>query len=79
MMEQTLVIATLIGVLGWIGARVHTKLDELSGKLESGIGSMNNTLSAIERDLRGELTDLDRRMTRVETHCDTCRVTHSQD
>ena len=37
------------------------------------------------RDLRGELTDLDRRMTRVESHCDTCRHTpephpgHTQD
>lgn len=54
-------IALLILVLGWIGMRIHARLDEI-----------NKTLGSIERDLRGELTNLDRRVTKVEAHIETC-------
>ena len=62
----------LIGVLGWIGSRVHAKLDQLSDKMEAKLSDLNKTLGAIERDIRGELNGLDRRVTRVEAHCDDC-------
>jgi hypothetical protein len=55
-------LAILIALLAWIGARVHKKLDELSGALIA----MNSTLTGIERDLRSELTSLDRRIAHVE-------------
>lgn len=54
-------LALLILVLGWIGMRIHARLDEI-----------NQTLGSIERDLRGELTTLDRRITKVEAHIDNC-------
>lgn len=52
-------LVLLLGVLGWIGVRIHTRLDEISV-----------SLSSIERDLRGELTSLDRRISRIEGHYD---------
>ena len=55
--------AILILVLGWIGARIHSRLDEI-----------NQTLGAIERDLRQELVMLDRRVTKVEGHIENCPV-----
>jgi len=51
--------AGLVGVLtlvvGWIGARIHSRLDSIS-----------KSLQAIERDLRGDLSALDRRIVRLE-------------
>lgn len=49
-------LALLVVVVGWIGARIHGRLDAIS-----------NSLSKIERDLRGDLALLDRRVTRAET------------
>jgi hypothetical protein len=56
------VIGSLLGllvlVIGWIGARIHGRLDSIS-----------TSLSAIEKDLRADLSHLDRRMAVVETKC----------
>ncbi|OGC95837.1 MAG: hypothetical protein A2W25_15285 [candidate division Zixibacteria bacterium RBG_16_53_22] len=49
--------ALLMILLGWIGARLHAKLDETI-----------RILRAIERDLRGDLAKIDRRVTRIEDH-----------
>lgn len=49
-------VGLLVIVIGWIGMRIHARLDSIS-----------NSLSAIEKDLRDELVTLDRRITRVET------------
>ncbi|MFZ2541842.1 MAG: hypothetical protein WAW75_08725 [Gallionella sp.] len=49
--------ALLMLLLGWIGARAHAKLDETI-----------KILRAIERDLRGDLSKIDRRVTRIEDH-----------
>lgn len=49
-------LALLCALIGWIGNRIHTRLDEIS-----------QTLVKIERDLRTELAGLDRRVTRLET------------
>ena len=57
-------VATLFGMLvtllGWLGNKIYSKLDELS-----------RTMHSIEGDLRGKIGDLDRRMTVVETRCNS--------
>lgn len=53
------VLALLTVLLGWIGVRIHNRLDDIG-----------RSLSSIERDLRADLASLDRRVTRVEDHCE---------
>jgi len=48
-------LAVLIAVIGWIGNRIHNRLDSIS-----------TSLASIEKDLRGELTHLDRRVSKIE-------------
>jgi len=49
-------LGILIGLLGWIGSRIHNRLDSIA-----------KSLSKIERDLRGDLSLLDRRLIKLET------------
>lgn len=49
------VLALLTLLLGWIGVRIHNRLDDIG-----------RSLSSIEKDLREDLATLDRRVTRVE-------------
>lgn len=51
--------ATLATLVGWIGSRINVRLEKIA-----------DTLSAIERDLRGELFGLDRRITKLEAYHD---------
>jgi hypothetical protein len=55
-------VATLFGllvtILGWLGNKIYSKLDEVA-----------DTMHSIEGDLRGKIGDLDRRVTVVETRC----------
>jgi hypothetical protein len=67
------VVALLIGVLGWIGARVHNKIDELATRVETKLESIYKALGDIDHDLRADMTDLDRRVTVVETRCADCK------
>ena len=55
-------IALLVVVIGWIGKRIHERLD-----------AINITLGKIDRDLGEKVTDLNLRLTRVET---SCAITH---
>ena len=48
-------LSILVLVIGWIGTKIHGRLDSIS-----------MTLAAIEKDLRKDLSHLDRRLTRVE-------------
>lgn len=59
-------LALLCSVLGWVGLSMNRRLHELTKE----VASTNITLNKIERDLRGELSRLDRRVTRVEARCD---------
>lgn len=59
-------MSLLLWLLKWIGVRIHSKLDDLTSKIDDGLKEMNITLSSIEKDLRGELVKLDRRLTRME-------------
>lgn len=56
----------LIGVLGWIGNRVHSRLDKLSDMLDEKLTAMGGTLASIERDLRNDITAIDRRVSHLE-------------
>lgn len=48
----------LVMMLGWIGNKLYGKLGELS-----------TTLHKVESDVHGRISELDRRVTRVETKC----------
>lgn len=50
--------SALIGLLSWIGAFVWKRL-----------GDIAELLRAIERDLRADLSDLDRRVAKIEGRC----------
>lgn len=57
-MATTLVatlFALLVTVLGWIGNKIYTKLDEV-----------NQTMRQIDKDLGIRLHEIDRRLTKVE-------------
>jgi hypothetical protein len=51
-------------LIGWIGVRLHNKVDTIDTKMAEAIEIMR----AIERDLRGDFSKLDRRVTRIEDH-----------
>jgi len=51
-------------IIGWIGVRLHNKVDTIDTKMAEAIEIMR----AIERELRGDFSKLDRRVTRIEDH-----------
>jgi hypothetical protein len=59
-------LGLLILLLGWIGSKLHQRLEIINDTLETRLDSIYSSLNMIERDLRGELVTLDRRITRVE-------------
>ena len=64
--------ALLMGLLAFIGVRLHKKVDEIPQVLSE----INFTLSAIKDDLKEELSNHDVRLTALETKCD---LYHSSD
>lgn len=60
-------VVILTAVIGWIGSRIHSRLDSIAGSLQS-----------IERDLRGDLTNLDRRLVVIETKHQFEEAHHTQ-
>jgi len=46
----------LVAVLGWIGNKIYSKLDE-----------MNSSLTRLDRDLTLRMHDIDKRVARLET------------
>ena len=60
--------ATIAALIGWIGSRINVRLEKIG-----------DTLAAIERDLRGELYGLDRRITRLEAHTNAHEATSNED
>ncbi len=59
-------LAVLVTVLGWVGSQIKSELKGLSTEMKA----TNLTLMNIERDLRGELARLDRRVSIVEAYRD---------
>lgn len=49
-------LGTIAVIISWIGLKIYNRLEVIE-----------NSLSSIEKDLRGELTNLDRRVSKVET------------
>ena len=62
------VLSVLIGLLAWIGNRIHEKIDFLTERLEEKLDDVNRTLGSIERDLRNDLVEHDKRITILETN-----------
>lgn len=56
--------SALIGLLSWLGALVWKRLGEIT-----------ELLRAIERDLRADLVDLDRRVSKIEGRCSATHET----
>lgn len=48
-------VSILLGVLAWIGNRMHNRLDEIS-----------KSLGSIDKDLRESINHVDRRVARLE-------------
>ena len=46
----------LVAVLGWIGNKIYSKLDE-----------MNSSLTKLDRDLTLRMHDIDKRVSKIET------------
>lgn len=69
-------VATIVGILAWVGTQLKQELRdlkndirrELAGMAEQ-MGATNAALTGIERDLRGQLAGLDRRVVQVEARC----------
>lgn len=75
-----LVGASLISLLIWLGNRLQQKVDDLpeqvttqTAKMHDDIveqmRKMNVTHAALERDVREQITALDRRLTIIEVTC----------
>ena len=66
-------VATLFGlltaVLSWAGMRIFNKLDALSDKLTSQYVDFHSKIAEGDNVLHDRVTELDRRVTRVETRC----------
>lgn len=56
-------LSVLVLVVGWGVNQTQKKVEDIATKL----GAINNTLIGIERDLRGELAGLDRRVSQIHT------------
>lgn len=54
-----------LAIVGWIGKQLHNQLIGIGKQLIK----TNETLGAIEKDLRKDLSFLDRRVTILETNC----------
>jgi len=73
-------LAALCGVLTWIGQRIFKKLDDLSELMTKQqqefskstaelTNSIRQQIADGDNQLHGRITELDRRVTRVETKC----------
>lgn len=68
-MEQSFIyflLTVLLGLLAWIGNRIHVKIDSLTERLENKLDDVNRTLRGIESELRNDLLEHDKRITTLE-------------
>lgn len=72
---------SLVVLLVWIGKRIQHKVDELPAQVSAKVAkvhdelvaemrTMNDTHARLERDVREQVTALDRRVVRLEVRCD---------
>ena len=57
----------LIAILGWMGNKLYEKISEMAGSMRS-----------IEKDLHGQISNLDRRVTRIEDRFELTQGEHSE-
>ena len=64
-------VATLFGllvtVLGWLGNKFYSKLDEISKNLIVMAGELHDRINGLDRQMQELINSIDRRVTRVET------------
>lgn len=68
-MEQGFIyflLTVLLSLLAWIGNRIHIQIDSLTDKIEAKLDEVNKTLSGIERELKEDLIEHDKRITAIE-------------
>ncbi len=65
-----LIGGAFMSVLLWIGKVIKDAIASELSEIKAEIQLTNNTLKNIEKDLRGDLANLDRRVTKLETRCD---------
>lgn len=58
-------LASLVAVVAWVGLQIKAEIKDMGKKVEI----ISQTLSTIEKDLRGELGHLDRRIAVIEAKC----------
>lgn len=59
----------LVGLVGWIGARIFGKLDSLSEQMSSITAGLQKQITDGDNILHHRVNEVDRRLTRVETKC----------
>jgi transposase-like protein len=70
----------LIGVLAWIGNRVHTRLDAMTETMGEKFDALHSVMSNIKDDLHSRITEnerrmsdqfviIDRRVSKIEARC----------
>lgn len=68
------IIAGLFGmimaVLGWLGNRIYSKLDEVA----KSITAMYERVGEVKDELHDRITGIDKRVTRIETMEESCPV-----
>lgn len=64
-----------LALLKWIAGRVIDKLSQI----EAAIDRTNVTLAGIEKDLRKDLSQLDRRVQKIEDRCQMQHDHHHKD
>lgn len=59
----------LVGIVGWIGTRIFNKLDGLADQQAKNHDAIQKQITDGDNILHNRITEIDRRVTRVETRC----------
>jgi uncharacterized protein YoxC len=67
-------VAVLFGllttVLGWLGSKIYSKLDEVVGALQSVRSELHERITDTDRRHQDQYVEIDRRLTTIETRCE---------
>lgn len=74
MITEAWVITTLLALVAVLFSVLVLMLGWLGNKVYSRLGSLATTLHRVESDVHGRISQLDRRVTRVETKCNITPV-----
>ena len=68
-MDQAWIITTLLSLVATLFGLLVLMLGWMGNKSYTNLGEMAHTMHNIESDLHGRISQLDRRVTRVEVKC----------